>query len=84
MNLYLLETEYFQDNYTFADLATVAGSSFNNLDYYTITLTPSTPTTTFTATATAKGDQTKDTDCLVFSITDTSQKTATSSHCWGD
>ncbi|MBF0370940.1 MAG: prepilin-type N-terminal cleavage/methylation domain-containing protein [Magnetococcales bacterium] len=91
MEVYLLQVEYFQDNYTYANLSTLVSNSYSNLEYYTITITPAidgdNPSDTFTAKATAIGTQADDGACLTYTIDETGEKgstgTGTASDCWG-
>lgn len=48
--------------------------------FYDIVVTPQ--TTSFTLTANAKGQQSKDTKCASFSITEKGTRTATGDECW--
>lgn len=90
-DLYLQQISYFQENYHFAAQASLTVPA---TDYYTIAVTsPSAAaaatSSTFTITATAKGNQTSDTKCKVFTITQLNAKTSvdsggadSSGECW--
>ncbi len=98
MELYLAENEYYQDNYVYTTLAALypgdatGESSYDNMDYYDITLLPSAPTSYFTLTATATNAQVEDTVCATLSINQLGTKSAKDSDgnaadlstCWGE
>lgn len=56
--------------------ATTAGG------FYTIAIAAGANNRVFSATATATGGQTRDTDCLTFTIDQAGTRTATSANCW--
>lgn len=83
------ETYYSDWNRYTATIANLGWGSGNvsKEGFYTLSI-PSANTRTFTVTATATGTQLKDTDCKVFQITNTGQKTSENSggtpttECW--